>query len=204
MPPHAEILAYLTTYGYIAVFLGAMFEGEVVVILSGLFAQQGYLSFGIVILLVQIAATLNDAMWFLIGRYRVPKWLYKKPWFLRLAARPMELINGRPELLALSMRFMFGFRSLIPLGLGLSHLSVPRFFFFHAIGTLAWALSLASIGYFFGGMLETLFGRIRYPELVMVSVVIVAVMVFFSFSKLFKRYLGRKLNQEEGSDTEEK
>lgn len=203
MPPHAEILVYLTTYGYVAVFLGAMFEGEVVVILSGLFAQQGYLSFCLVILLVQIAATLNDAMWFLIGRYRVPKWLYKKAWFQKLAARPMELISGRPELLALSMRFMFGFRSLIPLGLGLSHLSVPRFFFFHAIGTFAWAVSLASIGYFFGGMLETLFGRIRYPELVMVSVVIVAVVLFFSLSKLFKRFLGRKLKQEQGGDAKE-
>lgn len=204
MPPHSEILAYLITYGYVAVFLGAMFEGEVVVILSGLFAQQGYLSFCLVILVVQIAATLNDASWFLIGRYRVPRRLYATAWFQRLAERPMRLINGRPEIIALFMRFMYGFRSLIPLGLGLSHLSIPKFFFFHAIGTFAWAVSLASIGYFFGGMLETMFGRIRYPELVMVAVVILLVALFFSFSKLFTRYLGRRLSQEESRDSEEK
>jgi membrane protein DedA with SNARE-associated domain len=204
VPPHAEILTLLTTYGYVAVFLGAMFEGEVVVILSGLFAQQGYLSFCLVILLVQIAATLNDGMWFLIGRYRVPRKLYASAWFQRMSLRPMGLVNERPEMLALFMRFMYGFRSLIPLGLGLSKISPPRFFIFHAIGTFAWAMSLASIGYFFGGMLETLFGRIKYPELVMVSVVIVMVTLFFSFSKLVKRYLGRKLNEEESGDTEEK
>ena len=203
MPPHAEILAYLITYGYVAVFLGAMFEGEIVVILSGLFAQQGYLSFCLVIVVVQIAATLNDATWFLIGRYRVPRRLYASARFQRLAERPMELVNDRPALLALTMRFMYGFRSLIPLGLGLSNLPAFKFFFFHAIGTFAWAISLTSIGYFFGGMLETMFGRIRYPELVMVSVVILMVALFFSFSKLFKRYLGRKLSQEEGSNTKE-
>ena len=107
-------------------------------------------------------------------------------------------------MLALLMRFMYGFRSLIPLGLGLSNLPVLKFFFFHAIGTFAWAMSLASIGYFFGGMLETMFGRIRHPELVMVSVVIVMVALFVSFSKLFKRYLGRKLSQEESRNTKEK
>lgn len=204
MPPYVEILAYLTTYGYVAVFLGAMFEGEVVVILSGLFAQQGYLSFCLVILLVQIAATLNDGMWFFIGRYRVPRRLYASAWFQRVAERPMGIVNERPEMLALLMRFMYGFRSLIPLGLGLSNLPVLKFFFFHAIGTFAWAMSLASIGYFFGGMLETMFGRIRHPELVMVSVVIVMVALFVSFSKLFKRYLGRKLSQEESRNTKEK
>lgn len=194
MHPHAEILALLTTYGYVAVFLGAMFEGEIVVMLSGMFAQQGYLSLPLVILLVQIAAVLNDGMWFLIGRYRVPKKLYEKEWFQKLAKRPMGFINDRPEILALTMRFMYGFRSLIPLGLGLSNLSAPKFFVFHGIGTLAWSLSLCAVGYFFGTMLETLFGRIRYPELLMVAVVVIMVTVFFSLGKIVKRFLGRKLS----------
>lgn len=194
MHPHAEILALLTTYGYIAVFLGAFFEGEVVVMLSGLFAHQGYLSFPLVILLVQIAAVLNDGMWFLIGRYRLPKRLYAQEWFQKLARRPMNVVNDRPEMLALTMRFMYGFRSLIPLGLGMSNLSARKFFILHGLGTLAWSLSLCSLGYFFGGVLETLFGRIRYPELLMVAVVVLMVAIFFSVSKIFKRYLGRRLS----------
>lgn len=180
-----------------------MFEGEVVVMLSGLFAQQGYLSFCLVILLVQIAATLNDGMWFVVGRYRVPRKLHNSAWFQKLAERPMGIVNDRPATLALCMRFMYGFRTLIPLGLGLSKLSAPKFFFLHAIGTLAWALSLASVGYFFGGVLETLFGRIKYPELLMISVVILMVAVFVSINKLFKRYLGKKLREEQSSNTEE-
>ena len=200
MPPYAEILTYLTTYGYIAVFIGAMFEGEVVVILSGLFAQQGYLSLWVVLLIVQVASTLNDGMWFLVGRYRIPRKLYATAWFQRLTAQPMGVVNDRPELLAFFMRFMYGFRSLIPLGLGLSTISAPRFFLFHGIGAFLWALSLAMIGYFFGGMLETIFGRIRYPELVMVSAVILMVVIFATITRLLKKSLERKLNQEQSSD----
>lgn len=97
-------------------------------------------------------------------------------------------------MLALTMRFMYGFRSLIPLGLGMSSLSAKKFFVLHGIGTLAWSISLCSLGYFFGGVLETLFGRIRYPELLMVAVVVLMVAIFFSLGKIVKRFLGQKLS----------
>lgn len=194
MPPHAEILAILTTYGYVAVFIGAFFEGEIVVMLSGLFAQQGYLSFPLVLIIVQVAAVLNDGMWFLIGRYRMPAALYSQEWFQRLAKRPMIIVNHSPQTLAFSMRFIYGFRSLIPLGLGLSELPARRFFLLHSMGTLMWSITYCTLGYFFGGVLEALFGRIRYPELLMVAVAVIMVAVFISLGKILKRFLGRKLS----------
>lgn len=193
MHPPPELLALVTTYGYPAVFLGAVFEGETTMILSGLFAHQGLLSLFGIILLAYIGTVIGDGMWFLVSRYRFPRALYESAWFKRLAARPVKAINGDPEILALTMRFLYGFRTLIPLGLGLSNISIGRFFALHSIGAIVWISLYVSIGFFFGRFLETLFGRIKYGELLLIATVMVTVVVFLGIAKTVRYFLRRKL-----------
>lgn len=194
MPHYFEILALIGEYGHLIVFLGAVFEGETIVILSGLFAHQGYLSLGLVIMLAYIGTVIGDCLWFLVGRYRFPGWLHQSEWFQRLSQRPVGIVNKDPEILALTMRFMYGFRTLIPLGLGLSNISTLRFFLLHSLGAIAWVLVYTGIGFFLGQFLETLFGRIKHGEALLIAVVIVLVVLAITVYKLFTRALARKLD----------
>ncbi len=194
MHPHAELLAFVASYGYPAIFVGALFEGETIVILSGLFAHQGLLSVVPVILLAYVGTVIGDGWWFLLSRYRFPRFLYESAWFKRVSARPLKAINGDPETLALTMRFLFGFRTLIPLGLGLSDISTARFFALHSIGAIAWVLLYVSIGFFFGGFLEALFGRIRYGELLLIATVVLMVVTSIAIAKLVRSLLRKRID----------
>lgn len=193
MPPYAELLAGLSTYGYVAVFLGAIFEGEAIMTLSGLFIQQGHLLLPAVFALAMVGTILGDDLWFLVGRYRFPRRLHETEWFQKFSARPVAAVNSNPRLLAFCMRFMYGFRTLIPLGLGMSSISGREYFFYHALGAMAWVSTYITLGYFFGGLLEVLFGRIKHPELIMIAVVVLLVVCFITIGKLTKRFFYKKL-----------
>ncbi len=191
---HPELLALIASYGYPAIFVGSLFEGETIVILSGLFAHQGLLSVGPVIVLAYVGTVIGDGWWFLLSRYRFPKFLYESEWFKRVSARPLKAINGDPEILALTMRFLFGFRTLIPLGLGLSKISTARFFAFHSVGAITWVLLYVGIGFFFGRFLEALFGRIKYGELFLIATVVVLVVASIGIAKLIRSLLRKKID----------
>lgn len=194
MPPHFDLLSALAAYGYPAIFVGALFEGETVMILSGLFAHQGYLSIPLIAAAAFAGTFISDGAWFLIGRYRFPRFVHESRWFLRLSEKPLQFVKSDTDTLTLTMRFMYGFRSLIPLGLGLSEMPAPRFFFLLSIGTLAWITVYVSLGFFFGGVLELLFGRIRHGEIFLVAAVIVAVVAATAAAKWLRAWLARRIN----------
>lgn len=188
-------------YGYPAVFFGAIFEGETVMILSGLFAHQGYLSLPAVAVVAFLGTMIGDGTWFLIGRYRVPRRLHQSGWFKRISSKPLRFVNSDTDTLTLTMRFMYGFRTLIPLGLGMSEIPTWRFFTLLSVGTLAWIFVYAGIGFFFGGFLELLFGRIRHGELALIAVVVIVVVAAITAASGLRRLLRRRLA---AATTEEK
>ena len=58
----------IDTYGYIAIFIGTLLEGETVLVLGGFAAFRGYLSLPYVILTAFIGSMLGDQFFFYLGR----------------------------------------------------------------------------------------------------------------------------------------
>lgn len=200
MPFWAEAFSYISTYGYLAVFIGGLFEGETWLVLAGLFAQQGHLYFVGVLVAAWLGAMIGDLLWFLMGRYKFPKFIHSRPWFQRLSAKPVSLIGKSPEMLAFSMHFLYGFRTLIPLGLGMSNVPLRTYITYNAAGAVVWVLLFGSIGYFFGELLEIIFGRIKKIELLLVAAAILLSILLLTGMGLLRRKLFSKLEQEQGSD----
>jgi membrane protein DedA with SNARE-associated domain len=72
----------------------------------------------------------------------------------------------------LIFRFLYGLRTVAPFAIGLSAIAIPRFVFLNFISALAWAMAVASLGYFFGRGLETLFEDMRKYEIWLLAAVI--------------------------------
>ena len=203
MPFWAEAFTFISTYGYLAVFIGGLFEGETWLVLAGLFAHQGHLWFWGVLVAAWLGAVFGDLAWFLMGRYRFPRFIHQKPWFQRLSSRPIKIIGKRPELLAFSMHFMYGFRMLVPLGLGMSAIPTRTFILYNAAGVSLWVIFYGTLGYFFGEVLEIMFGRVKKIELLFVAVAILLSIGLISGMRILRRHLAKKLKQEEGSGPEQ-
>lgn len=193
MPLPPELIFYISVFGYWAVFIGALFEGETILVLGGLFAHQGQLSLAGVLFAALVGTIIGDGFWFMVGRYRFPRFIHSKDWFIKLSRRPIGLVNQNPKMLALTMRFMYGFRTLIPLGLGLSDIKTGHYFFYHFLGSVLWVGAYGSVGYFFGAILEQIFGRIRHFELILIAVAVLFVVGFFGMSQVIRRQLEKKI-----------
>ena len=59
------LINFISSYGYIAVFLGGIFEGETVLILGGLAAYGEFLKLPYVFIFALAGALISDWSWFL-------------------------------------------------------------------------------------------------------------------------------------------
>ena len=63
-----DLAGLIDSYGYLAVFFGALLEGETILALAGLAAFRGYLDLYKVIALAMFAGFLGDQIYFFLGR----------------------------------------------------------------------------------------------------------------------------------------
>ena len=78
----AELEHLIRQYGYFAVLLGTFFEGETVLILGGIAAQQGHLRLPLVLLFAFLEFGAS------VGQPLDPKCERLQKWYARVAARP--------------------------------------------------------------------------------------------------------------------
>ena len=59
---------WIAEYGYAAVFIGCLLEGETILILAGFAAHEGQLSLPLTIFIAFVAGTLGDQIFYGLGR----------------------------------------------------------------------------------------------------------------------------------------
>jgi membrane protein DedA with SNARE-associated domain len=155
----------IDSYGYVAVFVGAFLEGETILALAGLAANRGYLDFLSVVVVAMFAGFLGDQFYFFLGRYKGAKILERFPNAQVRAHKFDALLSRWHAPLIIAIRFMYGFRILGPVMLGMGRVKTWKFVFYNFIGAAIWAPLIAGIGYLFGSILETVLGDLKHVEM---------------------------------------
>ena len=159
-----DIPGLIETYGYWAVLVGAFLEGETVLALAGLAAYRGYLDFYTVVAIAMIAGFAGDQFYFFLGRYKGSRILARFPNAQERAHKFDALLARWHAPLIICIRFMYGFRILGPVMLGMGRVPAWKFVVFNFIGAAIWAPLIASIGYFFGSILEAVLHDLKHFE----------------------------------------
>ncbi len=159
-----EYVALIERYGYVATFVGTLFEGETLLILSGVVAHRGYLSLPVVIALGAAGGALGDLAFFLVGRHYGTHLLERFPRFAPAAARMHALIERHPTAAVLGVRFMYGLRTAGPAIIGTTRMSLLHFVTVNLAGALLWSACWAGAGYLFGKAAEVLLGDLARVE----------------------------------------
>ena len=152
-------------YGYYAVFLGTFLEGETILVMAGFAAHSGYLQLPWVIGVAAIGGTLGDQLYFYLGWRYGRQILVRFPQLQPRVARVKALLRRYHLPLILSIRFMYGLRTVGPLAFGISRLGRVRFFALNLAGALLWAPLVGGAGYLFGSALELFFTDLRRYEM---------------------------------------
>lgn len=149
-----SLSALIAHYGYAALFVGTLLEGETLLILAGFAAHQGYLQLYWVIFIALLGGFLGDQFYFWLGRRHGTWVLSRFPRLIPACERANVLIERYHEALILAMRFFYGLRTIGPMSLGMSAVPAWRFVLFNALGAAVWATAIGGAGYLFGQTLE--------------------------------------------------
>ena len=144
-------IKFLMLYGYGALFVWSVLEGEIGLMLAGWMASEHLVfSYQKIILVATIGALLGDIATFSFGRLFKKKarfWLEKHP---DKKVQVQKFIDRYGEYVIVFERFVYGTHIPVLLTFGMSGYSFLKFLFFDLIGVIVWAVTFVSIGYYFG------------------------------------------------------
>ena len=162
---HLDLAELIDAYGYIALAVGAFLEGETVLVLAGLAAHRGYLDLRVVIVVAAICGFAGDQFYFFLGRRHGAIILARYPAAQESARRFDALLARWHAPLIVAIRFMYGFRIVGPLLLGMGRVHALKFVTYNAIGAVIWACLVAGLGYAFGRAMEALLHYLKHFEI---------------------------------------
>jgi membrane protein DedA with SNARE-associated domain len=155
---------WVAAYGYPATLAGALFEGETVLVLGGLFAHRGVLDLPWVIALGALGGAAGDIVYFALGRRYGAQLLARFPKYEPAAERVHAMIRRHPELSIFGIRFFYGLRTVGPAIIGSSAVPWLRFLLLNALGALVWSACWVGAGYVLGEAAQRLLGRMMHVE----------------------------------------
>jgi len=175
---HIDVNSLLDNYGYWAVFIGCLLEGETILILGGLAAHQTSLRLLHVIVIAALGGMLGDQILFWTGRFFGPRLLPRLHRQQAAIDRVSGLIERYPTASIFCVRFLYGMRLIGPLVIGASRLSSIRFSLINLLGAAVWATLFVLAGYWAGQTLENLLGNLKpYRLPIFIGVVVIAAAV---------------------------
>lgn len=175
-PTLAYAIIALLVFGEAAFFLGFVVPGETAVLLGGFLASQGHLNIATLIVIVVISAILGDSVGYEVGKHLGPRVLR-----LGILRKHQDRLDSAQEMLrrrggpaVFLGRWTAFFRAVMPGLAGLSRMRYPVFFFWNALGGIAWGVTYSLIGYFAGASYAKVASRIGEGTAVLVALLVIA------------------------------
>jgi membrane protein DedA with SNARE-associated domain len=124
---------------YLAVFLAAAVEGEVVFVAASILVAMGHLDPVGVFLAAALGGSAGDQFFFYAFRGRLRSWLMRFPQVAQRQEQVVKRVQRHATPLILACRFLPGLRIAIPVACAYAGIPAFRFATFNLIGSLAWA-----------------------------------------------------------------
>ncbi len=167
---------------YAVIFLGLIFEGEVVVITTGALAYLGALDFTLSLIFIFTGSFVKTFVLYYLGELLNDKFNYSK-FFQFIEKRVlyfMPRFEQKPFWSIFLSKFIMGTNYLVILFSGYKKISLKTFLKAEIISTVIWAPALLSLGYFFSSTAISVSKEIGKFSLVIFGLVI----IFLLFDKI--------------------
>ena len=168
-----ELQSFLLHYGYGIIVLGALLEGETILILTGVLVHQGIFSFPLAVVVATVGAVAGDQGWFYLGRHSFQKIVKQFPRLGRLIERVQPWVEHKADWIAAGSRFVYGTRIASPMLLGANGYPRSRFLVINILAGTLWVLLCVTGGYFLGATAQHLLGNLARLEWMIMTIVVV-------------------------------
>jgi membrane protein DedA with SNARE-associated domain len=151
-------------FGYTALVIGSLLEGETLLVMGAFMAHRGYLNLWAVIFIGFMMAFISDQFFYWMGRTRGMQFLENRPSWKPKIEKAKSLLGKNPYLLFFSFRFMYGLRAVIAFVIGLGKFEPKHFIPLNLLGSLVWAFTFGFLGFAFGKLAEIILEDIEKYE----------------------------------------
>lgn len=180
-----ETLEYLQTYGYIVLFVYSLGGGLIGIVAAGVLSALGKIDLFSSIVIASIANIIGSTFLVYLGRYQkqeISQYLQKHR---RKVARVQLWLRKFGVFLILIHKYIYGFKAILPLVIGVSKYSFLRFLIWNGIASVLWGVLMGLSGRFASHFVINLFDSLKnYPYLFPV--------VFLIFLGIIWIFLGKK------------
>jgi membrane protein DedA with SNARE-associated domain len=171
------LAGFVQDWGYVAVFLGSLVEGESVIFIAGFFAHEGILSLPKIIMVSFIATLFADQVLYHVGRHYGNHFLDKFPSLKPRADRAFDLLRRYDNIFILSFRFIWGIRTISPIIIGSSGVGVKRFLVLNLIAAIIWSVGSCVAAYYFAHLIMDKFHLVS--KIALGAVIVLGAMIYF-------------------------
>jgi len=169
-------------YGYLAITIGAFFEGETILVVGGFLAHSGHLELPWVMLSAFMGTIFGDQLYFYIGRYKGMEWVEAHPKWHARTAKIFKYLHQNQTLFILSFRFIYGIRSVAPFVIGASGVNPLKYTILNLISATIWAISVGYLGYAVGEVAVQYLEDIKKYEYWIIGLILmISMMVWFYY-----------------------
>ncbi len=185
---HLDVLYdLLGRYGIYAVFLLVMVEGDITLLLAGVFANRAFFgehSFAWVLLAGTLGGAASDNIAYFIGRQSRKR--IRDVRFYRAAQPRMERLTRNFGALSIFLsKYIYGLRWASCIFYGVSRMPYLRFVLLSLGSCFAWVLVLSGAGYFFSSAVIGIIGDFERLGKVLLVIVIIGVVAFYLIERFY-------------------
>ncbi|NPA73134.1 MAG: DedA family protein [Epsilonproteobacteria bacterium] len=145
-----DIINSLSTYGYIILFLYSFGGGFFALVAAGILSYAGKMDITTSIIVAFIANFIGDSVLFYVARYNksvVMPYIEKHK---RKLALSTVLMRKYGDKIIFFQKFLYGFKTLVPIAIGLTKYDFKKFTVYNLFSALVWAL-VFGLGSFYSG-----------------------------------------------------
>lgn len=175
---------------YAIIFLGLIFEGEVIVITTGVLCSLGALDFTLSLILIFAGSFVKTFALYYIGEVMNTKFSHSK-FFQYLERRVfyfMPRFKQKPFWSIFLSKFIMGTNYLVILFSGYNKINLKTFIKAEALSTVIWAPVLLSLGFFFSQTAISISKEMGKFSLIIFGLVIVFLLFDKIMSSLYTFY----------------
>jgi membrane protein DedA with SNARE-associated domain len=145
---------FLDHYGYIALTIGTFLEGETAILVASSLIHKGFFEGPYTVFFGFAGSFISDWLYYMIGRLNGKYFVEKRP-KLKVKVAPVQRFFQHHKLqILISYRFLYGFRVIIPLIVGMSSIKPIQYLIYSIISGLIWATTISTVGYAVGRFLN--------------------------------------------------
>src|SRR5882724_6601637 len=168
-------------YGLYAVFLLALIEGDITLLLAGVLAHSGFFgeySFARVLLWGTLGGCLSDNIAYLAGRgFRKSVREFR---FYRASKPRIERLTTKFGSLSMFLsKYIYGLRWASCIFYGVGRMPYLRFLFVSLASCFVWVFLLSGAGYFFSGAVMGIIGDFQRLGKILLVIVVVGIVGFY-------------------------